>query len=180
VIKHVIGINLRGIGVLSDFIKTPNLFYFKKCVFYFNPLCNRNYCLLPAGVPNEPETHIFLENIIKASSDQITFIDIGASIGEFVIPLAKFDKVKACYAFEPNEEAAKSIVISALINNLGDKIIVSTSAVSSYDGEGLFYLNTKSPTGSKLVADPQQSMKYKVVKVSKLDSIFQNQFFNVN
>jgi FkbM family methyltransferase len=61
-------------------------------------------------------------------------------------------------------------MISALMNNLDDKIRVSTYAIGSYDGDGFFYLNTSSPTGSKLVAYSQQAIK---VKVRKIDSIFQ-------
>jgi FkbM family methyltransferase len=171
IVKRILGINLKGIGVLSDFIKKPKLFTFKKAIFYFNPSCSRNYCLLPGGVPNEPETHIFLERVIKVFPKQnILFIDIGASVGEFVIPLGKLDKIKHIYAFEPNEEAAKSIMISAFINNLDDKIRVSTNPIGSYDGDAFFYLNTRSPTGSRLVAYSQQAIK---VKVRKIDSIFQ-------
>jgi len=165
IVKRILGINLKGIGVLSDFIKKPKLFTFKKAIFYFNPSFSRNYCLLPGGVPNERETHTFLERVVKVfpKHRNILFIDIGASIGEFVIPLGK-------HAFEPNEEAAKSIMISAFINNLDDKIRVSTNPIGSYDGDAFFYLNTRSPTGSRLVAYSQQAIK---VKVRKIDSIFQ-------
>lgn len=129
--------------------------------------------MLPGGIPNEPETHIFLKRIIQSYPKPIIFIDIGASIGEFVFTMAKSNKVTYIYAFEPNEQAAKSMEITKLINNFEEKIKIYTLGISSYDGNASFYLNTRSPTGSKLIMDDFKSdIQVKQVKVSKLDSLF--------
>ena len=88
VLKSKFNIKTKGIGVASDWITTKFEFNFKNSIFIFLPIASRSYGLLPAGIANEPETHVFLEKILDISKNPIIFVDVGASIGEFAVTMA--------------------------------------------------------------------------------------------
>jgi hypothetical protein len=81
-------IKAHGIGLVSDFIDIDFKFKFKNSIFIFLPSACRSYGLLPAGIANEMETHLFLASVLDFSIHPVVFVDVGASIGEFVITMA--------------------------------------------------------------------------------------------
>jgi FkbM family methyltransferase len=143
-----LNIKIRGIGVASDYIKFEFPFLFNGCEFRFLPIACRSYGLLPAGLPNEPETHIFLNSILNISTKPVIFVDIGASIGEFVITMANDKRVTKVYAFEPHPKTF--MALNALASGLKGKIELFQAAVGEKKGELLFSPSDKSPTGAGL------------------------------
>jgi FkbM family methyltransferase len=141
-----LNIRVRGIGVASDLIKFEFSFLFKGCEFRFVPIAGRSYGMLPAGLPNEPETHIFLNSILNISTKPVIFVDIGASIGEFVITMANDKRVAKVYAFEPHPKTF--MALSASASGLKGKIELFEAAVGEKKGELLFSASDKSPTGA--------------------------------
>jgi FkbM family methyltransferase len=141
-----LNIRARGIGVASDYIKFEFPFLFKDCEFKFVPIAGRSYGLLPAGLPNEPETHIFLHSILSISTKPVIFVDIGASIGEFVITMANDKRVAKVYAFEPHPKTF--MALSASASGLKGKIELFEAAVGEKKGELFFSASDKSPTGA--------------------------------
>jgi len=124
-------IKLKGVGYFSDFLKEPFIFKFKNCYFLFNPSISRSYNLIVAGIPNEKPTHIFLDNVLNNLDFDIQFLNIGASIGEFLIVYSKYKSVKYSVGFEPIDEAYKSLLISKILNNLENlyTFIISLSVI---------------------------------------------------
>lgn len=141
-----LNVKIRGIGVASDWVKSDFSFTFKHCQFKFLPIAARSYGLLPAGIPNEPETHRFLDAILGHSIVPVVFVDIGASVGEFVITMASKKKVAKVYAFEPHPKTFVALAASA--SGLGEKIALNEAAVGEEKGEMLFPIAEGSPTGA--------------------------------
>lgn len=142
---------VRGIGVASDWIRTGFDFIYQNSVFKFIPSASRSYGLLPAGIANEPETHVFLKNILNLSKEPIAFVDVGASIGEFAITMADDQRVERVYAFEPHPKTFQALSASA--RRLGHKIELFETAVGEANGELGFSASETSPTGAGLGID---------------------------
>lgn len=146
ILHEKLNIRIRGIGVASDWVKSEFNFMFRNCQFRFLPAAARSYGLLPAGIPNEPETHRFLDSVLAHSIDPVVFVDIGASIGEFVITMASKEKVAKVYAFEPHPKTFVALAASA--RGFGKKIDLHEAAVGDEKGELLFPIAEGSPTGA--------------------------------
>lgn len=142
-----LNIKVKGIGVFSDWIKTEFDFTFQKSAFKFIPFASRSYGLLPAGIANEPEAHIFLENLLDFCKP-VSFVDVGASIGEFAITMADDYRVEKVYAFEPHPKTFKALSASA--KRLGNKIKLYEAAVGDAVGYLEFSASETSPTGAGL------------------------------
>lgn len=106
------GIKAYGIGWMASKVSRDFHFIFKGVPFIFSTLAARSYCLLPAGIANEPETHAFLDKALSFVPG-VVFIDIGASIGEFAIPMAHDVRVKKVLAFEPHPASNTALRVSA-------------------------------------------------------------------
>ena len=145
-INSEFNIKIKGIGVASDWIKSGFSFKFKNSAFYFLPDASRSYGLLPADIANEPETHIFLNDVVNLTSEPIIFVDVGASIGEFAITMADKSRVARVYAFEPHPKTFKSLSISA--QRLAHKVELIAAAVGEINGELEFTASDTSPTGA--------------------------------
>lgn len=164
-------VKVRGIGVASDWIKTEFDFKYQKSVFNFIPSASRSYGLLPAGIANEPETHVFLQNILNISKEPISFVDVGASIGEFAITMADDERVEKVYAFEPHPKTFQALSASA--RRLCNKIELFETAVGEANGELDFSASDTSPSGAGVgVAHAGPRVRVPVCKIDeKLNSI---------
>lgn len=143
------GIKAYGIGWVATKVGLEFGFTFNGVPFTFTPKAARSYCLLPAGIANEPETHQFLEQVLRHRHD-VTFIDVGASIGEFAIPMAYDSRVAKVVAFEPNPATADALRASAASAPFG-KIEIIESAVGARSGITVFNLHNSSPTSASLL-----------------------------
>jgi FkbM family methyltransferase len=56
-------------------------------------------------------------------------VNVGASIGEFLIVYSKYKNVEYAIGFEPIDECYKSLIISKLINNLENLEIYTSSSI---------------------------------------------------
>ena len=147
IMKRRFGIRLRGLGFALRNIRQEYIFYTHGFKFWFNPRCAAAYCVLPGGYWNEPETHVFLDNILKRVAVDIEFIDVGASVGEMVIPMATQKRVHKVTAFEPQIQCALAIEKSAQINNLTN-ISVLPCVASEKSGVIGFASSLRKPTAA--------------------------------
>lgn len=152
-IKRKTGLNTRGLGFVLRTINHEFAFDVHGKSFVFSPACASAYCLLPAGIWNEPETHLFFDRLITNGRDRFTFIDVGASIGEMVMDIAARPQTVSVLAFEPQPSCATAISRSAQLNGFGN-VEVRQLAVSDYKGVAAFETNTYSPTASRLSNSP--------------------------
>lgn len=166
-----LNVKVKGIGVASDWVGTEFDFKYQNSVFKFIPNASRSYGLLPAGIANEPETHVFLKNILNISKEPIAFVDVGASIGEFAITMADDQRVEKVYAFEPHPKTFQALSASA--RRLVHKMELFETAVGEADGELDFTASDTSPSGAGLaVAHAGPRVQVFVCKIDdKLKSI---------
>jgi len=148
-LRKNLGIRAYGIGFMAARVKLPFEFLFQGARFRFHPPAARSYCLLPAGIPNEPETHQFLDRVLRGQSG-VTFVDVGASIGEFAIPMGSDDRVARVIAYEPHPVTCEALRRSVDLL-LRDTVCVIESGVSSRSGFADFGTRDDAPTSAGLV-----------------------------
>lgn len=119
---------MRGLGFALRILRQEFVFHAYGLKFWFNPECAGAYCVMPAGYWNEPETHLFLDNILARMPGDMAFIDVGASVGEMVIPMATHKNVRHVTAFEPQVQCALAIEKSARLNGLKNISVVPCAA----------------------------------------------------
>lgn len=151
-LRKTLGIKTYGIGWAAKKVGLAFDFKFRDYPFRFLPAAARSYCLLPAGIPNEPETHQFLAQVLDSlplAGVQCVFIDVGASIGEFAIPMAHNERVARVIAFEPHPATAGALRASAELGPMG-KIQVIERGLGAAAGLAAFDLNDTAPTAAGL------------------------------
>ena len=148
--KQIANSNLRGLGRALDLIRSEHIFEVRGRKFLFDPRVGRAYGLMIIGKWNEPETHNFLKHVIAGLEGEVTFVDVGASIGEFVIDMAACSKVVSVIAFEPQAESAEAIRKSCEANGF-QNIRIIRKIVANDRGDSLFLYDSKSPTSSHVV-----------------------------
>jgi FkbM family methyltransferase len=127
-----------------------------------------------------PEIQSILKNAVF-SAGKGTLIDVGANIGLTSIPVAKSCGV-TCYAFEPDPENYRLLMVNIAANEAGDRVSAFNLAAMSMDGTFDF---EQSPTNmgdhrirnTALLSRPAESFGergWSTVKVQgrSLDSVF--------
>lgn len=158
IFKRLTHRNLPGLGRALDLIKTEKVLGVKGLKFHFNPQVGRAYGLMVIGEWNEPETHLFLANVLTRTNEKVNFVDVGASIGEFAVDMASNDKVAKVIAFEPQPEAASAIERSFAINRFS-KARVIQKAVTDVRKDLDFQINEPSPTASHVLSSLSQDLE---------------------
>jgi FkbM family methyltransferase len=69
-----------------------------------------------------------------------SFIDVGANIGSFAVPIAAHPRMKKVYAFEPDPRNYAQLLANIFLNNQFGKVILHNCALSSVAGESVLYL----------------------------------------
>lgn len=161
------GIKIKGLGYVQRFLKNEFVFIFQGKKFYYAPLIEGSYDYILIDKSNEPETQLFLSKILPVLN-MSNFIDVGASVGEFVISACKQPGVRQIFAFEPRPECAYVLKKNAELNN-ENKIMVYQFALSDIKENIDFHLNPGG-TSSGLYSN---SMSEKIINIqtTTLDSI---------
>jgi FkbM family methyltransferase len=148
--KAVFKRNLKGIGFLLRQVKNDYILDLDGQQMYFNHNVAGCYVRLINGKYTEIETHAFLKRIIEEFSKEMTFIDVGANVGEMILDIARYEKVKFIYAFEPHPECAKACKISAILNGFDHKVVVLQKVLSKDTNIIEFDFNAISPNASAI------------------------------
>lgn len=130
-------------GRVQQLLKREFVFQYLGMKFQYLPTIKGSYDYLLIGKSNEPETQTFLNNILGKDLI-VNFIDVGASVGEFVFTVSKHRNVQYVYAFEPRKDCAEAIRMTARLNNLKN-ITVFQLAVNDSQEKIRFFEN---PGGS--------------------------------
>lgn len=156
--KRLIHKNLPGLGRALDLIKNEHILAVRGRKFHFNPRVGRAYGLMIIGQWNEPETHTFLNSVLARVDGEVNFVNVGASIGEFVVDIAAHDKVAVVIAFEPQPESADAIERSFAVNRFQNVRIIR-KIVTDSEGDLLFLQDRMSPTSSHVVRSVIHDLK---------------------
>jgi len=143
------GVRLHGLGFTLRCVKIPFVFSTSGCQFYFSPDCAAAYGILPVGYWNERETHRFFEVLLSHVAFPFHFIDLGASVREMVLGVARRAGVVCAYAFEPQRACAEVIRRPAMLNGL-QNIEVRCLGVPEKSGRLALESSRRSPTSAKL------------------------------
>lgn len=151
-IRRLFKINLPGLGFLLRRIKVDSTMKFRGRVMFLNHKVASSYGLHVIGLPQENETHIFLDYLLKDFDDPFSFVDVGANIGAFLIDVSRKPN-SHIYGFEPFTECVTAIEKSlkfnvvknyTLFNNLVGDINTDVYFDQSCDPEGASYYNNSS------------------------------------
>ncbi|MCX6545010.1 MAG: FkbM family methyltransferase [Acidobacteria bacterium] len=141
------GIQLKGLGFFLRLNRRDRNFSIHGQTMRFDHRVAAAYCRLVAGSWNEPETHLFLDTVIGGHEGPVTFIDVGASVGEFVIDVARHTNVARIVAFEPIEECAEAVRRSAELN--GRRNVEVIGKLVNEDGRpGVLRFEVRRPTAA--------------------------------
>lgn len=115
-------------------------------MYMYSPIAGSNAMHL-IGRWNEPETHKFISAVLSVIQDDVTFIDIGANVGEMAIDVATLPNIKEVHAFEPLEDCVYAISVSREINRL-KTLHIHRRAVSKHVGIVQFRYDASNPSWS--------------------------------
>ena len=119
----------------------------------------------------EMETHTFLKALISACEKHVTFIDVGAAIGEFAIDVAGEPGVKRVLAIDPDEDNIATIKESAKLNGF-ENIVTHAAVVADCEKEVNFVFN-RARGASGFISDDPSNIATATRTVS-LDGIYPN------
>ncbi len=138
-IQKYFGMNLSGLGKIQLLLRKNFEFKAFGKIFYYINSIEASYDYLLIGKSNEPETHLFLNKVIP-SLKVVNFIDVGASIGEFVYAITNYSNVNSIFAFEPRPDCAMALRINKELNK-EQRITIFENAVSDTEGTISIFLN---------------------------------------
>lgn len=167
---RLLGIRLRGIGIAVRRLNKEFDFSVEGRRFAFLPECSGAYCLLPAGIWNEPETPTFFHKVLAQIDRRVVFLDVCASVGEMAVEVAAFPCVEKVIAFEPQRAAVEAIRASSRLNKLAN-IEVVHAAVGNSCGRISFTFDQRSPTASHIQEAAEGIQTDGNVDIVNLDSI---------
>jgi FkbM family methyltransferase len=96
--------------------------------------------------------------------------DVGANIGLYSVIAAHAGA--AVTAYEPGERARSALERNRLASGLSERIAVSATALSDYDGEASF--TTDRDVSNHLVASGESNAASSIVPVARLDSLLED------
>lgn len=105
-INRFTGHHVKGVGFLLRRLKSDRIFHSCGHTWYLDHRLGGTYARLLSGAFNEPETNAFLQFIADKSTSALTFIDVGANIGEMAVPMATNPAIAEVIAFEPHPVCA--------------------------------------------------------------------------
>lgn len=174
-VKDKFKYNIRGFGFVMRRINSDAILNLHGHKIFFDHVEAEAYSRVLGGVWNEPETHIFIRRI--AANLKFCFIEVGGSIGEILVDIAKCQNVISAYVFEPNPRCAKIIKLNLVLNDL-DHVELEQTAVGEYSGTAKMYFGSHSPTASILSESSKQLGQD--VAVVTLDNYFQGKQLHPN
>ena len=147
-VKDATGANLRGLGWLQWRVRREHVFQLAGQQMLFEPSVAGCYGRLLAGEFNELATYEFLLRAIDAAPADVTFLEVGANVGEFLIPIAAQPRVRRAIGYEPQLACAAVCARSAQLNHLPN-VEIRTSLVGNGSVQ-LFLIDEKNPNASAI------------------------------
>jgi len=169
--KDQFNLNLPGLGFALRLIKQDRIISVMGRKMFFNHKVAPCYGRHISGRWNEPETHLFLNSLIPQLSHSVTFIDVGANIGEMVIDVSRHSNLKKIVAFEPSSECCEVISKSLKLNGF-ERFEVIQKLVGEVNDLVKFGIS-KSIGGSSILSEESQESVTKTA-MTTLDTALAN------
>lgn len=122
------GIQLKGLGFLLRRMRADVVF--EACGFrwFLDHRVSSAFASLVSGSFLEPETQDILRHLADNATDGFVFVDVGANIGEMVVPMAAHPNCTRVIAFEPHPVCSEALRRNLELNHL-DKATVRPALV---------------------------------------------------
>jgi FkbM family methyltransferase len=150
------GIPLRGLGWLLRRLRSDRVIQVDGVQLFFDHRVAACYDRLVAGQFNEPETAAFLRHVLDTVREDVTFVDVGANVGEFLIWVAAHPHVVRAIGFEPQAPCAEACEQSAELN--GFRNVTVHRALVADGSVKRFAVNGRAPNVSA-IADRGESVR---------------------
>lgn len=133
------GLKLRGLGWLLRRVGTDHVLHVNGVKLHFDHRIAASYDRLVAGEFNEPETAVFLSALLDALGPGVTFVDVGANVGEFLITVAAHPHVSRAIGFEPVALCAEACERSVALNGFSHvslkRVVVGDGTVQPFTAD---------------------------------------------
>ena len=166
-IRRFFNFNLPGLGFFLRRINSSSIINFRGRKMYFNHKVSSSYGLHIIDLPQENETHLFLDYLLSDFEDDFSFVDIGANIGAFLIDVSRKHNAHL-YGFDPFPECVVAIEKSLKLNGV-ENYNLYNNLVGDKEAEVLFDLSID-PEGAS-VRKQKKSKNQVLLKQVKLDDI---------
>ncbi|MEI8087476.1 MAG: FkbM family methyltransferase [Paludibacter sp.] len=165
-LKDNFNIRIRGLGFMLRRIKIDRQLCVSGHQLYFAHEMAEAYARPLHGKWNEPETHMLISLVMDKL--KVTFIEVGANIGEILIDIAAHSSCVKAIAFEPNLDAVAVIDNNIKLNNLGNCTVLN-KALGHEKSRVKMSFGSHSPSASLLSIETSTDNLVDV-EVSTLDS----------
>ena len=118
---------------------------------------------------------IFKDKIYSPSIDAQVILDIGAQCGLFSIYAAKLCPSATIYAFEPDRENIEQVLDNLVLNQLEDRVVFISKAITSKTGTTQFNLNLKSSRANSLAYHEDNYVEKITIETISLADFFKQQ-----
>ncbi len=150
-VKDTCGWNLSGLGFALRLLKRDRVILVQGRRMFFSGSVAACYGRLVSGQWNEPETHRFLGYCVGVYPGTLAFIDVGASVGEMLVDVSRYQNVVKLIAFEPIGDCAAAIRQTLQVNDVTDYVVIQKVAFEKSCSLS-FHVDIKNPMGSRLLA----------------------------
>lgn len=164
--KDTFNIHIRGLGFILRKVSYDHLLLVNGRKLHFSRELAEAYVRPLQGQWNEPETHVLIAHLMN--NMQITFVEVGANIGEIFIDVAAHPRCAKALAFEPNLHAVAVINKNIALNMLSNCMVIN-KALGHINTTQKMSFGSHSPTASLLSTDSLAGVGVDV-EVSTLDS----------
>lgn len=165
-LKDNFSIHIRGLGFVLRKIKFDHHLLVNGHHLYFAHEMAEAYARPLHGMWNEPETHKLIAHVMV--NLKVTFIEVGANIGEILIDIAAHPSCTKAIAFEPNPDAVAVINKNIMLNTLANCTVLN-KALGYVKTTKRMSFGLHSPTASLLSRESVAGIGVDV-EVSTLDS----------
>jgi len=156
----------RGLGLLQRLLSEDRIVNVAGCSFYVSAEVADSYGMLTGGYFSEPETHVFLDYLLQ-QIDDVTFVNGGCNIGEFVITAGLADGSKRVVGYDIHPDCIEACRRSILLNGLEDSCTVYFRGLGSKVDTARVSFGQHAPQGTNLFDEDGQEAK--TVEISTLD-----------
>ena len=160
---------LPGIGVALRLLMRPRWFSYSGLQYFFEPRVASSYFAILAGRCSEPGTRHFLSRVLTDWSSRSIFINVGANVGEFCLPLAYEHPHLSVMAFDPLPGCSQVLRQTAERNQLTN-LAVAELAIGSIDGSVALRESPNSHT-SYVSQDTNPQGGQSLVPIKTLDAL---------
>lgn len=165
-LKDNFNIHIRGLGFILRNVKSDRQLLVNGRPLYFAHEMAEAYARPLHGKWNEPETHKLIAHVMDKL--KVTFVEVGANIGEILIDIAAHPNCDKAIAFEPNPDAITVINKNIELNLLSNCTVIN-KALGHVKTSQRMSFGSHSPTASLLYTEFLMSTGVDV-EVSTLDS----------